>query len=85
MVSDLHGKIVKTFIIRLVLYTTGSIASVIATGYLMYLLNTLAIPMTIVVPVAIALFAMAFAVWWLWHDTKREIMQEHMKDQRPKK
>ena len=83
--NDLHGKIVRTFLIRLVLYTVGSIVSVIAMGYLFYLLNTLAIPMTIVVPVAIALFAMAFAVWWLWHDTKREIMQEHMKDQKPKR
>lgn len=83
--NDLHGKIVRTFLIRLVLYTVGSIASVIAVGYLFYFLNTLAIPMTIVVPVAIALFSMAFAMWWLWHDTKREIMQEHMKDQKPKR
>ena len=83
--NDLHGKIVRTFLIRLVLHTVGGIASVIAMGYLFYLLNTLAIPMTIVVPIAIALFAMAFAVWWLWHDTKREIMQEHMKDQKPKR
>lgn len=84
MVSDLHGKIVRTFLIRLMLYTVGSIASVVAVGYLMYFLNTMAIPLTIVVPIAIVVFAMAFAVWWLWHDTKQEIMQEHHKNTRPK-
>ena len=83
--NDLHNKIVRTFAMRLVLYTVGSISALVAFSYLMYVLNTLAIPMTIVVPIAIALFSMAFAVWWLWHDTKREIMQEHMKNQRPKK
>lgn len=82
--SDLHGKIVRTFLIRLVLYTVGSIASVIAVGYLMYLLNTLAIPMTIVVPIAIVVFSMSFAVWWLWHVTKREIMDQHHKNIKPK-
>ena len=83
--KDLHGKIVRAFIIRLILYTVGSIATLAAVSYLMYLFHTMAIPMTIVVPIAIALFAMVFAVWWLWHDTKQEIMQEHMKNQKAKR
>jgi ABC-type nickel/cobalt efflux system permease component RcnA len=83
--SDLHGKIVRTFLTRLFLYITGAIASVVSIAALMWVVHTYNIPTTLVVPVAIFLFALTVGVWWLWHDTKREIMDSHIKEQKPKR
>ena len=83
--SDLHGKIVRTFLIRLFLYIIVAIASVVSIAALMWVVHTYNIPTTLVVPVAIFLFALTVGVWWLWHDTKREIMDSHIKEQKPKR
>jgi len=83
--SDLHGKIVRTFLTRLLLYFFGTIAAVGSTAALMWVVHTYNIPTTLVVPVAVFLFALVAGVWWLWHDTKQQIVNEHMKDQRPKR
>jgi hypothetical protein len=84
MGEDLHGKIVRTFLLRLVLYTILVIASIATLSMLMWVVHTLNIPMSLVVPTAILIFGAAFAVWYLWHETKREVVDKHRKDTRPR-
>lgn len=83
--ENLHNKIVKTFVIRLIMYILAAILTVCAIGLLVWSSYYFNLSPTVVNTVFFGIFAVSFAVWWLWHDTKREIMREHKDNQIPHK
>ena len=85
MSEDLHGKVVRTFLVRLLVYTAASIVAVGYIAVLMWAVHTYNIPTTLVVPAAIFLLALITGVWFLLHDTKQQILDEHRKDTRPRR
>ena len=74
---DPHTQVIHLFLARLVIWTLAFVTAIGAIGALYWAVYTYNIPQTMVVPIFFFVGCVVIAVWWLWHDSKRKVMDEH--------
>jgi hypothetical protein len=75
--NDLHQKVLRIFLLRLFLYSVAGSALISGIGFLLYLVHSYEIPVTLVVPIFILLLSIFLCISWLWHDTKYKVLDQN--------